>query len=168
MSRPSADIREEGDAMRTLKIIEHASLDGVIQNSNEDGDFPSQGAQQSFRGPAQRGPEVTHRPESLAWGPFEGVGPDLVEGVRRSKSQGGPNPILSGSCTLTSALLEHGLRMNSCWSSIPPCWGPGSASLRREPRRAPSSSSAGRRWRLAYWSSVTRQPGHRRPAEPRR
>ncbi len=26
--------------MRKLKIIEHISLDGVIQNSNEDGNFP--------------------------------------------------------------------------------------------------------------------------------
>ena len=27
---------------------------------------------------------VTHRPESLKWGPVEWVGPDLVEGVRRN------------------------------------------------------------------------------------
>ena len=52
---------------------------------------------------------VTHRPESLSWGPFEGVGPDLVEGVRRIKSSDGPNLVLSGSTTLTSTLLEHGL-----------------------------------------------------------
>jgi dihydrofolate reductase len=52
---------------------------------------------------------VTHRPESLAWGPFEGVGPDLVAGVRRIKAEDGPDLILAGSSTLTSALLEHGL-----------------------------------------------------------
>jgi dihydrofolate reductase len=52
---------------------------------------------------------ATHRPESLAWGPFERLGPDLVEGVRRIKSQNGPDLILWGSSTLTSALLEHGL-----------------------------------------------------------
>jgi dihydrofolate reductase len=52
---------------------------------------------------------VTHRPESLEWGPFEGVGPDLVEGVRRIKAQDGPPLILSGSGTMTSAVLEHGL-----------------------------------------------------------
>ena len=52
---------------------------------------------------------ATHRPESLEWGAFEGLGPDLVEGIRRTKSQDGPDPILSGSCTLTSTLLEHGL-----------------------------------------------------------
>jgi dihydrofolate reductase len=52
---------------------------------------------------------VTHRPESLAWGPCEGLGPDLVEGIRRIKAQDGPHLILWGSSTLTSTLLEHGL-----------------------------------------------------------
>jgi dihydrofolate reductase len=52
---------------------------------------------------------VTHRPEGLQWGPFEGLGPDLVADVRRIKSHNGPDLILSGSSTLTSPLLEHGL-----------------------------------------------------------
>ncbi|HKW88265.1 MAG TPA: dihydrofolate reductase family protein [Candidatus Acidoferrales bacterium] len=52
---------------------------------------------------------VTHRPESLAWGPFEGVGPDVVDGVRGIKSKNGVDLILSGSSTLTSVLLEHEL-----------------------------------------------------------
>ena len=52
---------------------------------------------------------ATHRPESLEWGPFEGLRPGIVEGVRRIKSRGGPGLILSGSSTLTSILLEHGL-----------------------------------------------------------
>jgi hypothetical protein len=52
---------------------------------------------------------ATHRPESLEWGPFEGLGPDIVEDTRRIKSQDGPDLILSGSSTLTSTLLEHGL-----------------------------------------------------------
>ena len=52
---------------------------------------------------------ATHRPESLEWGPFEALGPAIVEGVRRIKSQDGPDLILSGSSTLTSPLLEHGL-----------------------------------------------------------
>ena len=52
---------------------------------------------------------VTHRPESLEWGPVEGIGPDPVEGIRRIKSQTGPDLILSGSSTLTSTLLQHGL-----------------------------------------------------------
>ena len=138
--------------MRKLKIIEHISLDGVIQHSADDDDFPYSDWSALYRTPAGReavmaahgerfdlllgrrtydiwsgfwpkGPSsrigdrlnaatkyvVTHRPESLAWGPFEGVGPDLVEGVRRIKTQDGPNLVLSGSSTLTSALLAHGL-----------------------------------------------------------
>jgi dihydrofolate reductase len=50
---------------------------------------------------------ATHRPESL--GPFEGLGPDIVEDLRRIKSHNGPDLILWGSSTLTSTLLEHGL-----------------------------------------------------------
>jgi dihydrofolate reductase len=52
---------------------------------------------------------VTHRPESLAWGPFQGIGPDVANGVRALKAKDGPDLILAGSSTLTSALLEHGL-----------------------------------------------------------
>ena len=138
--------------MRKLKIIEHISLDGVIQVSGEDGDFPYGDWTGPYRTPAGRDaimaahgerfdlllgrrtddswsgwwPKApsspiadglnaattyiaTHRPESLEWGPFEGLGPDIVESIRRIKSQDGPNLILSGSSTLTSTLLEHGL-----------------------------------------------------------
>ena len=42
-------------------------------------------------------------------GPVRRRWPNLVEGVRRIKSQDGPDLILSGSSTLTSTLLEHGL-----------------------------------------------------------
>jgi len=52
---------------------------------------------------------ATYRPDSLAWGPAEGLGSDIVEGIRRIKAQDGPDVILSGSSTLTSPLLEHGL-----------------------------------------------------------
>ena len=52
---------------------------------------------------------ATHRPESLEWGPFEGLGPDIVEDVRRLKSHNGPDLILWGSSKLTSTVLEHGL-----------------------------------------------------------
>jgi dihydrofolate reductase len=52
---------------------------------------------------------ATHRPESLAWGPFEGLGPNIVEDIRRVKSHNGPDLVLWGSSTLTSTLLEHGL-----------------------------------------------------------
>ena len=138
--------------MRKLKIIEHISLDGVIQHSADDGDFPYGDWTSPYRTPAGRdavmaahgerfdlllgrrtydiwsgfwpkGPSswigdrinaatkyvATHRPESLEWGPVEGLGPDIVEGIRRIKSQDGPDLILWGSSTLTSMLLEHGL-----------------------------------------------------------
>lgn len=52
---------------------------------------------------------LTHRPESLQWGPCEALGPDLVEAVRQLKSQDGPDLILWGSSTLTTPLLEQGL-----------------------------------------------------------
>ena len=52
---------------------------------------------------------ATHRPDSLGWGPAEGLGPDIVEGVRRIKAKGGPDLIVWGSSTLTPVLLEHGL-----------------------------------------------------------
>jgi dihydrofolate reductase len=138
--------------MRKLKIIEHMSLDGVIQHSADDGDFPYTDWTAPYRTPAGRDEIIaahggrfdlvlgrrtydiwsgfwpkapsspmadginaakkyiaTHRPESLEWGPVEGLGSDIVEGIRRIKSQDGPNLVLSGSSTLTSALLEHGL-----------------------------------------------------------
>lgn len=52
---------------------------------------------------------VTHRAESLEWGPFEAVGSDIVNSVRRLKSKDGADLILWGSSTLTSTLLEHDL-----------------------------------------------------------
>jgi dihydrofolate reductase len=52
---------------------------------------------------------ATHHREGLKWGPCEAVVPDIVEGIRRIKSQDGPDLILSGSITLTSTVLEHGL-----------------------------------------------------------
>lgn len=137
--------------MRKLKIIEHISLDGVIQHSAED-NFPYGNWTTPYRTPAgldaiiaaqgerfdlllgrrtydiwseywPKAPSspmanglnaatkyvATHRPESLAWGPFEGLGPDIVDSVRRIKSQDGPDLVLWGSSTLTSALLEQGL-----------------------------------------------------------
>jgi dihydrofolate reductase len=138
--------------MRKLRIFEHISLDGVIQQSADENDFPYSDWSAPYRTPTGRdtllalyggsfdlligrrthdllsgfwpkAPKspmadrlnaatkyvATHRPESLGWGPFEGIGPDLVEDVRRIKSHGGPDLILFGSSTLTSVLLEHGL-----------------------------------------------------------
>jgi dihydrofolate reductase len=137
--------------MKKLTMIEHISLDGVIQSSGEDG-FPYAEWTAPYRTPAGRdallaahgerfdlllgrrtydlwssfwpkAPSspfadrlnaatkfiVTHRPESLEWGPFEAIGPDILAGIRRIKSQNGPDLIVSGSSTLTSTLLDHGL-----------------------------------------------------------
>ena len=121
--------------MRKLKMMEHVSLDGVIQASSED-DFPYTDWSVPYRTPAGRDellaahggrfdlllgrrtydmwsgfwPKApsspmadglnaatkyvaTHRPESLEWGSFEGLGPDIVESIRRIKSQDGPYPL---------------------------------------------------------------------------
>jgi dihydrofolate reductase len=138
--------------MRKLKIMEHMSLDGVIQHSADDDAFPYSDWSAPYRTPAGRdavlaaygesfdlllgrrtydlwsgfwpkapsGPMAdrlnaatkyvaTHRPDSLEWGPFKGVGPNAAEDIRRIKAQDGPDLVLSGSSTLTSTLLEHGL-----------------------------------------------------------
>jgi dihydrofolate reductase len=125
--------------MRKLKIVEHISLDGVIQVSGgtDDADFPYGDWTAPYRTPAglekvlamygetcdlllgrrtydlwsgfwPKAPKspmayrlnaatkyvVTHRPESLEWGPFEGIGPDLVNSVRGIKAKDGADLIL--------------------------------------------------------------------------
>src|SRR5256885_12509675 len=131
--------------MRKLKIMEHISLDGVIQHSSDDGDFPYSDWSAPYRTPAgrdavlaaygesfdlllgrrtydmwsgfwpnaPRGPMsdrlnaakkyvATHRPESLEWGPFEGLGPDIVSGLRRSEEH---TSELQSPCNLVCRLL---------------------------------------------------------------
>ena len=139
--------------MRRLKIIEHISLDGVVQTtSSAEDDFPYGDWTAPYRSPAglqivnemygktcdlllgrrtydllasfwpkaPKGPMadrlnaatkyvVTHRPESLEWGPFEVIGSDLADSVRRIKAKNGPDLMVPGSSTLTSVLLDHGL-----------------------------------------------------------
>jgi dihydrofolate reductase len=141
--------------MRKVRVIEHISLDGVIQapgRRGEDGDYPYGGWAAPHGDPeggaavvaahgddfdlllgrrtydiwsrfwptAPKSPMadsinsatkyiVTHRPDSLAWGPAEGLGPDIVAGVRRVKAMDGPHLIVWGSSTLTPVLLEHEL-----------------------------------------------------------
>jgi dihydrofolate reductase len=140
--------------MRTIRIIEQISLDGVIQapgGRNEDGDYPYGGwavphfdplvakAIDTAHGkrfdlllgrltydiwtgywPKQKSAMadglnaatkyvVTHRPESLTWGPAESVGPDVAGDLRRIKAKHGPEMIVWGSSTLTPVLLEHEL-----------------------------------------------------------
>jgi dihydrofolate reductase len=52
---------------------------------------------------------ATHRPDSLSWGPVEALGDDVVEGIRRVKSQDGADLILWGSSTVASKILEQRL-----------------------------------------------------------
>jgi dihydrofolate reductase len=52
---------------------------------------------------------ATHRPDSLAWGPVADLGADIIDGVRRVKATDGPELIVWGSLTLTTALLGGGL-----------------------------------------------------------
>ena len=148
--------------MRTLKIVEHISLDGVIQNTTDNDGFPYSDWTAPYRTPegsdamlaaygekydlilgrrtydiwagywpnAPKGRwsgginaatkyDATHRPASLEWGPVQGFGPDIVESVRSIKSQNGPDIILSGSSTLTTTLLEHGLA-DEVWLAVYP------------------------------------------------
>lgn len=141
--------------MRTIRIIEHMSLDGVIQapgGRNEDGDYPYGGWIAPYADPvvgeaimaahsarfdlllgrrtydiwsdywphaaassmadslnAATKHVVTHRPESLTWGPVVALGPDVAESVRRLKAADGPDLIVWGSSTLTPVLIGHGL-----------------------------------------------------------
>jgi serine phosphatase RsbU (regulator of sigma subunit)/dihydrofolate reductase len=139
--------------MRKLKVIEHISLDGVIQTSSEpDDDFRYGDWTAPYRSPAglqivlelygksfdlllgrrtydifsgfwPKAPKspmadrlhaatkyvVTHRQESLEWGPFEGIGAELVENIRRIKAKNGPDLVVAGSASLIAVLLEHGL-----------------------------------------------------------
>jgi dihydrofolate reductase len=141
--------------MRKIRIIEHISLDGVIQapgGPEEDPGYPYGGwaaphddpeggaaimaahgddfdlllgrrTYDIWRGFWPNAPKspmadaingatkyvATHRPDSLAWGPAESLGSDIVAGVRRIKAMDGPHLIVWGSSTLTPVLLEHEL-----------------------------------------------------------
>lgn len=142
--------------MRTIRIIEHISLDGVIQAPGGPEEDPEGFAHGGWSAP-HSGPEggkaimaahgdafdlllgrrtydifagfwpkapkspmadglnaatkyvATHTPKTLAWGPAEDLGADIVVGVRRVKEKSGPQLIVWGSSTLTPVLLEHGL-----------------------------------------------------------
>jgi dihydrofolate reductase len=143
--------------MRTLRIIEHISLDGVIQapgGPGEDTDagfahggwavphfdpalgeavdaasgqgfdlLLGRGTYDIFAGywpktepggmtdalNGARKHVATHRPKSLAWGPAQDLGADIVAGVRALKAGDGPDLILWGSSTVSPVLLEHEL-----------------------------------------------------------
>jgi dihydrofolate reductase len=52
---------------------------------------------------------VTHRPDSLQWGPVKSLGGDIIGEIRKLKLTDGPDLVLSGSISLTSLLLNAGL-----------------------------------------------------------
>jgi dihydrofolate reductase len=52
---------------------------------------------------------VTHRPDSLEWGPVKNLSGNVIEAIRDLKSTDGPDLIVVGSSTLTSMLLDQGL-----------------------------------------------------------
>lgn len=138
-----------GLKMRKIRIFEHISLDGVIE---QDEPYEYGAWTMPYRSPAGlaavieaqgtgfdlllgrrtydiwsgywpkagKGPiadpfnaatkfVATHRPDSLAWGPAKGLGPDLAGDLGKLKAQDGPELIVWGSSTVTSALFEHGL-----------------------------------------------------------
>ncbi len=68
---------------------------------------------------------ATHRPDGLGWGPVGDLGSDVMEGIRRLKSEDGPDLIVWGSSTLTSVLLEQGLVDEVVLFVYPVLLGPG-------------------------------------------
>jgi dihydrofolate reductase len=68
---------------------------------------------------------ATHRPDNLEWGPVGKLGADAISGVRRVKSEDGPDLIVCGSSTLTSVLLEQGLVDEVVLAIYPLLLGPG-------------------------------------------
>jgi dihydrofolate reductase len=141
--------------MRKIRIMEHISLDGVIQapgGPTEDLPYPHGGwaaphddpeggaaiiaahaddfdlllgrrTYDIFAGFWPKAPKspmadslngatkyvATHKPDSLSWGPAEGLGSDIAAGIGRIKAMDGPHLIVWGSSTLTPVLLEHEL-----------------------------------------------------------
>lgn len=137
--------------MRKIKIMEHVSLDGVMQHENGEGFeyggwttpyrsaeglaavLEAQGTKidlligrKTYDSWTQYWPKagdnpmanalnaatkyvVTHRPESLEWGPAKDLGTDVIAGIRDLKLTDGPDLIVYGSSTVIAVLLEEGL-----------------------------------------------------------
>lgn len=135
--------------MRKIRIFEHISLDGVIE---QEGDYIYGAWTTPYRSPEgaamvfeSYGPNfdlilgrstydifseywpnagnfpmakainaatkyvATNRPESLKWGPVQGLGDNFTEAVRNLKLTDGNDLIVIGSSTLTSILLSEEL-----------------------------------------------------------
>jgi dihydrofolate reductase len=52
---------------------------------------------------------VTHRPDSLKWGPVKDLGEEFIEALHKLKSTDGLDLVVSGSISLTPLLLDAGL-----------------------------------------------------------
>lgn len=148
------NIERMGLKMRTIRVAQHISLDGVIQpgGPNENSEYSHGGWTASYRTPegaaavaeaygtgfdlllgrrtydlwASFWPKIkgglfadslnaatkyvaTHRPDNLEWGPVVHLGADVLEGIRRLKSEDGSDLMICGSASLTTVLLEQGL-----------------------------------------------------------
>ena len=153
--------------MRTIRIFEHVSIDGVVAPDG-DADYANGGWTAPYRHPdgarlvadaqgdrfdlllgrrtydlwADYWPTATarpfaeqinratkfvatHRPASLAWGPAEAIGDDVLAGVRRVRAADGPSLICWGSTTLTGPLLDAGLVDELVLIVYPVLLGPG-------------------------------------------
>lgn len=140
--------------MRTIRVIEHISLDGIIGPDwpginriyadgewtapyrCEDGALAIAQAQghgfdlllgrrtydvfAGFWPTVKEGPfaiglnkatkyVVTHRPESITWGPVGVLAPDCIKGISKLKAMEGPDLLVWGSSTVTVPLFEQGL-----------------------------------------------------------
>ncbi len=137
--------------MRKIRVMEHISLDGIIQHENDE-NFAHGGWTAPYRSAVgleavmeaqgnnidlllgrrtydmwtEYWPKagdnpmanslnaatkyiVTHRPDSLNWGPVGDMGTNTIEDIKRIKSTDGPDLIVWGSSTLAYVLLEQGL-----------------------------------------------------------
>ena len=180
--------------MRTLRIAEHISLDGVIQpgGPNDSSEYANGGWTAPYRTPEgaaafaaaygsrfdlllgrrtydlwsafwpkmKGGPfadnlnaatkyVATHRPDGLAWGPVGNLGTAVLAGVRRLKSEDGPDLLVCGSASLTTVLLEQGLVDEVVLAVYPLLLGRG--------KRCFSDSAAAREF--AFVSSTTTPTG---------
>ena len=139
--------------MRQLKVIEHISLDGVIQHSADDGGFPYGDWSVPYRTPAGRDAVMAAHGESF----------DLLLGRRTYEIWSGfwptapSSPIADRINAAAKYVATH--RPESLGWGPFFCWARGSASSRRERRHVHSRSSARKPRRPASSSVRTRSPG---------
>ena len=68
---------------------------------------------------------ATDRPEGLEWGPARHLGADVVSGIRNLKASDGPDLVVWGSTTVTSALFKEELVDEVVLCAIPVLLGRG-------------------------------------------